>query len=120
MHFNLGFPNYDDMGFGTFKCNPLSLFNQILFSSVSLVFCHISDLFFCANNGGTWTEKDHVERTSLQAATVGVSSETCGGKIEGVDTFFDSTVVGNPSHNIGISAFDNTSGAGGLGEGTPK
>ncbi|GFZ16123.1 protein kinase superfamily protein [Actinidia rufa] len=67
-------------------------------------------------------DKDYVERTSQQAATINIASETLGGKSEDVDTSVvdPSFTLGKSPPQNGINAFERTSGAGGLGEGTPK
>ncbi|PSR91180.1 Serine/threonine-protein kinase [Actinidia chinensis var. chinensis] len=67
-------------------------------------------------------DKDHVERTSRQAANINIASETLGGKSEDVDTSVvdPSFTLGKSPPQNGINAFERTSGAGGLGEGTPK
>ncbi|GFS44349.1 protein kinase superfamily protein [Actinidia rufa] len=66
--------------------------------------------------------KDHIERTSQQAATINIASETLGGKSEDVDTSVldPSFTLGKSPPQNGINVLERTFAAGGLGEGTPK
>ncbi|KAI8032705.1 hypothetical protein LOK49_LG01G00200 [Camellia lanceoleosa] len=65
------------------------------------------------------TDKEHVEQTSQQPAT---APETLDVRHEGVGSSVadPSFSMGKSPPQNGIYAFDKTSGAGGLGEGTPK
>ncbi|XP_058195547.1 uncharacterized protein LOC131311926 isoform X2 [Rhododendron vialii] len=65
---------------------------------------------------------DDVEQTSQVAATVSGTPETLDDRSVGVDTCVTdlSFNVGKSPQQNGISSFERTCGAGGLGEGTPK
>ncbi|PSR88263.1 Serine/threonine-protein kinase [Actinidia chinensis var. chinensis] len=66
--------------------------------------------------------KDHIERTSQQAATINIASDTLGGKSEDVDTSVldPSFTLGKSPPQYGINVLERTFAARGLGEGTPK
>ncbi|KAA8532722.1 hypothetical protein F0562_032755 [Nyssa sinensis] len=67
-------------------------------------------------------DKKHMEQPSDQIGAVNVVPEVLDGRSEGADIYVaePSFSVGKPPPQNGISAFERTSGAGGLGEGTPK
>lgn len=75
-----------------------------------------------ADSYWTWTGTDNVEQTSQVAAFVGGIPKTRDDKSVGVNTCVNdlSFNVGKSPQQNGISSFERTSGAGGLGEGTPK
>ncbi|KAI8000722.1 ARM REPEAT PROTEIN INTERACTING WITH ABF2 [Camellia lanceoleosa] len=66
--------------------------------------------------------KEHVEQISELSSTVNVALKTLDGRNESVDTCVAGSAftVGKSPPQNGISAFEGNSGAGGLGEGTPK
>ncbi|KAF5958021.1 hypothetical protein HYC85_005246 [Camellia sinensis] len=67
-------------------------------------------------------DKEHFEQISELASTVNVALKTLDGRNESVDTCVAGSAftVGKSPPQNGISAFERNSGAGGLGEGTPK
>lgn len=75
-----------------------------------------------ADNCWTLTGTDDVEQTSNVAATVSGTPENLDDKSVGVDTSVAdlSFNVGKSPQQNGVTSFERTSGAGGLGEGTPK
>ncbi|KAL6969827.1 non-specific serine,threonine protein kinase [Sarracenia purpurea var. burkii] len=66
-------------------------------------------------------DKERVEGTSFMAANINVTPETPDSRSEGVNCVVESSFnVGKSPQQNGVFTFERTSGAGGLGEGTPK
>ena len=86
--------------------------------------CHVDSNFLLANcsNFICWLDKEPARDPDQSIAANNVVPEVGDGRNDGVDDYVaePSFSVGKSPPQNGVAAFEKTSGAGGLGEGTPK